>query len=186
MKTLKYLTLAFLGLSLFTNCSDDDTPELVNEEEVITTMTLTLIPQGGGNIVTFQTRDVDGDGPGEPVISVSPLSANTIYNGSISILNETESPAEDITEEVEEEDDEHQFFFMASNNIASVIYNDADGDGNPIGLNFILETSNTGTGTLTVTLRHEPNKSAAGVSDGNIANAGGETDIVAVFPVTVE
>ena len=37
--------LALSGL-FFASCSDDDAPEPVNEEEVITTMTITLAPQG--------------------------------------------------------------------------------------------------------------------------------------------
>ena len=36
--------------------------------------------------------------------------------------------------------------------------------------------------TMTVILRHEPNKAGAGVSDGDITNAGGETDIEVTFP----
>ncbi|HBK71516.1 MAG TPA: type 1 periplasmic binding fold superfamily protein, partial [Flavobacteriaceae bacterium] len=35
-------------------------------------------------------------------------------------------------------------------------------------------------------LRHEPNKSASGVSDGDITNAGGETDIEVIFNITVQ
>ena len=41
-------------------------------------------------------------------------------------------------------------------------------------------------GTLKVTLRHEPNKSAAGVVGGDITNAGGETDIEVEFPIVIE
>ena len=43
-----------------------------------------------------------------------------------------------------------------------------------------------GSGTITVTLRHEPNKDAAGVSSGDIANAGGETDIEVTFNVEIQ
>ena len=66
--------LYIFGLSgiLLASCSDDDdTPEPVNEEELITTMTVTLTPQGGGNSITLQTRDLDGDGPDAPVVTVS-------------------------------------------------------------------------------------------------------------------
>ncbi|NNL07857.1 MAG: type 1 periplasmic binding fold superfamily protein, partial [Croceitalea sp.] len=39
MKTIKFLSMLALSAVLFTSCSDDDeTPEEVNEEEVITTM----------------------------------------------------------------------------------------------------------------------------------------------------
>jgi len=74
-----------------------------------------------------------------------------------------------------------------------------DADGNPVGLSSTLTTGAAGSGTLTVTLRHEPMKSATGVTlrhepmksatgvaDGDITNAGGETDIEIVFPVDVQ
>ena len=189
MKTLKNLSILFISALVFTACSnDDDNPEPVNEEEVITTLTATLTPVGVGPSIILQTRDLDGDGPNDPVVSESgALAANTTYNGTLELLNETESPAESINVEIEEEDDEHQFFFQVTNSLATFAYEDFDGDSNPVGLEFTVTTgAATGTGTLTITLRHEPNKNAAGVSEGDITNAGGETDIQAVFNITVE
>jgi hypothetical protein len=187
MKNFKKLSMAMITLLFITSCSDDDTPIVVVEEEVVTTMTVTLTPVGGGSPVIMQTRDLDGDGPDAPVVT-NPvnLAANTVYNGSIELLNELESPAEDITEEVEELDDEHQFFFQASNSIATFAYTDMDGDGNPVGLKFTLTTANAGTGTVTVTLIHEPVKDASGVSDGDMTNADGEEDISETFNVVVQ
>lgn len=187
MKHLKKLSIAIITLLFITSCSDDNDPILVVEEEVITTMTVTLTPDGGGTAIILKTQDLDGDGPNAPVVTVSGnLAAGTTYNGSIELLNETESPAEDITEEVEELDDEHQFFFQATNALATFNYSDTDGDGNPVGLSFTLTAGNAGTGTVTITLIHEPIKDASGVSEGNIANAGGESDIEAIFPITVQ
>ena len=190
LKTLKNISLLLITIITITACSSDDdtTPVVINEEEVITTLTATLTPSGGGTEITLQTRDLDGDGPDAPVITVSGnLAANTTYTGTIELLNETESPAESINEEILIEDDEHQFFYQATNSVATFTYSDADGDGNPLGLEFTLTTSATaGTGDITITLRHEPNKSAAGVSDGDITNADGETDIQAIFTVTVQ
>jgi hypothetical protein len=177
--TRNFLALLTIGL-LTVSCSNDDDPEAVDEEEVITTMTIELA--AAGNIVTLQTRDLDGDGPDSPVITVGNLAANTTYTGSITLLNETESPVEDITLEVAEEDDEHQFFFTASGAVTSVTYNDEDGDGNPIGLSFTLTTGDAGSGAIRVTLRHEPKKP----NDGTLGDAGGETDIAQSFTVVVE
>ncbi|TCK69198.1 hypothetical protein DFQ05_0718 [Winogradskyella wandonensis] len=184
MKTLKY-TFALLAITLFTvSCSDDD-PVIVNEEEVITTMTVELVATGQ-TTVTLRTRDLDGDGPDAPIVSVSgPLAANTTYTGSIELLDETDlNDVDNITLEVEEEDEEHQFFFTST--VGTVAYADADANGNPVGLSFTLTTGAAGSGNFTVTLRHEPVKDAAGVSDGDITNAGGETDITETFPVTVQ
>ena len=107
MKHFKNLILLALFTGLFTACSNDDDsndPEPVNEEEVITTVIATLTDPDG-NVVTLASRDLDGDGPDAPNITISGnFSANTSYTGAVVFLNETETPAEDITEEINEED----------------------------------------------------------------------------------
>ncbi len=40
----KLYTYALIASLLFVSCSDDDDPVAVNEEEVITTMIVTLVP----------------------------------------------------------------------------------------------------------------------------------------------
>ncbi|WP_299836643.1 type 1 periplasmic binding fold superfamily protein [uncultured Tenacibaculum sp.] len=187
MKSIKLLALLFISALVFTGCSDDDTPDEVVEEEVITTMTITLSATGQTDVV-LRSQDLDGDGPNAPVLTVSgPFAANTTYTGSIVLLNETESPAENITEEIEEEDEEHQFFYTATGVNATFAYaGPNDENGNPVGLNFTLTTGAASTGSLGFTLRHEPMKTATGVSTGDITNAGGETDIETTFNVTVQ
>ena len=183
MKNLKLLAALFIAMTIFISCDDDDDIIPVNEEEVITTMTVTLTPAAGGTNITLQTRDLDGDGPNPPEITVSGnLTSGISYNGSIVLLNETEDPAENITEEVEEESDEHQFFYTIGGALdATTTYENFDGDGNPLGTEFSLDAGDASTGTLTFTLRHEPNKPNDGLAD-----AGGETDITATFNVTIE
>jgi hypothetical protein len=175
MKNVKNMlwALPLFSILFFTACEKDD-PEVPNEEELITTLIYTLTPEDGGN------------GGNAPVIVNGTLAANTTYAGALSLLNETETPAESISEEVEEEADEHQFFFSASGVNATVSYADADGNGNPIGLASTVVAGAVSSGTLIITLRHEPAKSASGVSDGDITNAGGETDIEVTFDVTVQ
>ena len=180
MKFLKYALLA--SALVFASCSDDDnTPDAVNEEEVITTLIVTL--DSGSDQVVMRYQDLDGDGPDAATVTVSgSLNANTSYYGSIVLLNETEMPAENITEEIEEEDDEHQFFYTVGAGLdAATEYTNFDGDGNPLGTMFILNTGIPSSGGLTFTLRHEPNKPNTGLE-----NAGGSTDIEVTFDVTVE
>ena len=187
MKTIKNALLLLLAFNFVVACSNSDDPEPVNEEEVITTLEVTLTPEGKSANVILKSVDLDGDGPNEPVLSITGnFTANTVYDGTMLILNETEIPAEDVTVEILEEDDEHQFFFSFTNDIATATYNDADEDGNPIGVQFKLTTGNAGTGNATFILKHEPNKNAEGVSEGNMANAGGSTDIEATFTITVQ
>lgn len=180
MKFFKYALLA--STLIFASCSEDDNnPEPVNEEEVLTTLTVTF--ESGFDTVVMQFQDLDGDGPDAATVSVSgPLSANTSYDAAIVLLNETEDPAENINEEIEEEDLDHQFFYTVGSGLdVAAEYGDADSEGNPLGLSFILNTGVASSGGLTFTLRHEPNKPNTGLE-----NAGGETDIEVTFDVTVE
>lgn len=184
MKTVKFLSTTIFATALIFSCSSDDdsTPEPVLEEEVITTMTITLQADGQADVI-LQTQDLDGDGPNLPVVTVSGnLSSNTNYSGSITLLNETEDPAENMTEEIEEEDLAHQFFYSVGSGLdAQTDYNDADSEGNPLGLDFVLSTYSASSGSITFTLRHEPNKPNMGLED-----AGGETDIEATFNVSIQ
>lgn len=185
MKTLKFISVLFTAIIL-TACGDDDAPLLINEDEVITTVTATFTPQGGGTAIILTSRDLDGDGPDAPIVTVSsPFTASTTYNGQITFLNELATPAENITEEVEEEGTEHQVFII-QDGLGIITYADEDADGNPVGLSFTFQTvGEAATGNITITLRHEPNKTGSGVAGGDITNAGGSTDAEVTFPVSV-
>lgn len=188
MKPLKNLSLAFLSIGFFAACSsDDESPAPVNEEELITTLIVSLQPDGGGDLVLLSYRDIDGDGPNAPVITISgDLVTNTTYDGTIQLLNETETPAENITLEVLEEAEKHQFFYIVSNGFnVTTEYADTDADGNPIGVEFTLNAGEASSGSISFILRHEPNKSGEGVADGDITNAGGVTDIPALFNLNI-
>ncbi len=175
-------TATALLLSAACNDDDDDGPtEPVNEEELITTVTVNY---GGNSTMTF--RDIDGPGGDDPVITGATLQADTTYRLTTSFLNESATPAEDITAEVEEEGAEHQVFYRTTGFDAEFTYEDADSLQQPLGLVVDFVTGEAGTGELEVTLRHQPNKGAAGVAGGDIANAGGETDVQVTFPVTIE
>jgi len=182
LKTMKTCSMYALLAIAMVGCSDDDTPVVINEEEVITTVILTLTPESGDQVV-LTTQDLDGDGPDEPVtIITGSFNENTQYQGAVRFLNETETPAEEITNEVIEEADEHQVFYTVSNGLnITTTYQDEDSNGNPLGVSIILETGAVSEGNLTVTLRHEPVKPNDGLD-----SAGGETDITTTFDVTIE
>ena len=188
MKNVKISALALIALVSFASCSDDDSATTpVNEEEVITTVKATFLPATGGTTVILTSRDLDGDGPDAPVVTVTgSFTAGATYNAQVKFLNELVSPAQSLTEEIHAEADEHQIFYQHTG-LGNFVYTDEDADGNPVGLDFNYTASATpATGTLTITLRHEPNKAAEGVAGGNIANAGGSTDAQVSFAVVVE
>jgi hypothetical protein len=76
MKNLK-IAVALVSVFTFSSCNNDD-PIAINQEEVITTVTTTLT--AGSQTVTMTSRDLDGDGPNVPVVTVSDLLVNTTYS----------------------------------------------------------------------------------------------------------
>lgn len=186
-KTNLKVAFAMLMMAAFISSCDNDDPEPVNEEELITTVNLTFTnTANSSDVVTASFQDLDGEGGNAPSIDDITLSANTTYSVAIEFLNEQENPIEDITEEVAEEDDEHQVFFVASGANFTYAYNDADGNGNPLGLNGRATTGAAGSGTLQVLLLHEPNKTASGVTNGDPSNAGGESDVDITFSLNIQ
>ncbi|MFA9191934.1 type 1 periplasmic binding fold superfamily protein [Flavobacterium sp. FZUC8N2.13] len=194
MKTIqnfKLYALTLVTALTFSSCSnDDDTPKPVNEEELITTVTAIYTPVGGGTAITLQYKDLDGEGANAPVITVSgPFAKNKTYNGTVTFKNDLANPAEDITPEILEEGLDHQLFYQTTGTLNAFTYGTAasnfDTNGKPIGLQSVFVTTEAASGTLTITLRHEPNKSAANVASGDITNAGGSTDAEVTFSISV-
>lgn len=187
----KFYALVFAAALTFTSCSNDDDPIPVNEEELITTVTAIYTPVGGGTAITLQYKDLDGEGANAPIISVSGAFAkNTTYNGQVTFKNELANPLEDITPEISEEGVDHQLFYQTTGTLPAITYATAnsnfDENGNPIGLQSVFSTTDSATGNLTITLRHNPNKSATNVSSGDISNAGGSTDAEVSFTIAVQ
>ena len=182
---LNYLLYAVLTLFIFTACEEDEVaPEEENEVEVFTDVKLVFTPAGGGASVVATAQDTDGAGVQELQVSGSiGLAANTSYTLTLVIENCLESPCELMNEEIEEEDEEHQFFFAFTEGAFSnptgngnvdnasdpIVYNDTDGNGNPVGLNTSWTTAGASTGTFTVRLQHQPDVKTAtsGANDGD-------------------
>ncbi|MCC6582596.1 MAG: type 1 periplasmic binding fold superfamily protein [Chitinophagales bacterium] len=187
MKTTKILaSVLILATLFFAGCKKDPvTPP--NEEELITTMILSLQKQGSPSVQNFVFNDPDGTGGISATIDSIIIEKAAVYSAKITLLNSQSTPVDSISNEVLEEGTDHQFFYLStpSNVLSSFTYDgENDTNGNPIGLDFSFATWNAGgSGNLKITLRHQPDKNAVGVSSGDIANANGETDIEVEFPV---
>jgi hypothetical protein len=185
-KLLRFPCALLAALVLLSACGNDTDPVPENQEELITTVRLTFTPAGGGTPVIATWEDLDGDGGGAPQVSAINLARNTTYTLAVTLSDASRATAVDITAEVAAEAEEHQLFFRTTGLTGMAIaYNDKDGNDRPIGLVNTVTTPTAGTGTLTVILRHEPNKTATGVAAGDPTNAGGETDIETTPPFTV-
>lgn len=175
-----------IGVFILSSCRKDQ-HDHEHEQELITTVRLVFTPLGGGAPAEFKFVDLDGIGGNPPTVFNDTLSANTNYSMEVFLLNESVTPAEDITTEVRNEGTAHQLFYTPQSGLNLVItYNDSDARGKPIGLLCNASTGAASSGTLKVTLRHEPNKNAANVSAGDMTNAGGETDVEVTFEVVIE
>jgi hypothetical protein len=178
---LKFLAFAALLVGSISACKKDELPH-VHEEELITTVTLRFTNTANPNdVVTVTARDIDGDGGNDPVIGTLNLRSNATYNLAVTqILNETESPAEDVKEEIEKENYEHLLVYTATPaSLITVNITDRDKNNLPVGLVGTATTTAAGTGTLRVTLKHQPN----GVKNGTAAP--GSTDFEFTFPLNV-
>ena len=180
----KFKTILFLSfiVAIISSCKEEDTPPIENDEELITTVELTFTNNSDPtDISTFVFKDTDGPGGNDPeTFDTIRLNTMTEYELAITLLNESVTPAEDITVEVEEEGADHQFFFEVEPiDLLSLSYNDTDVNGNPIGLINTATTNSSGDGTLTVILKHQP-----GIKDGSVTT--GETDIELDFVVEVD
>ena len=185
----KYSILLLIGFAfstmILTSCGDDDEPEEEEVEEIITDVTLSFAPEGGGAAITATAVDPDGEGAlGLTVSGPIDLAANTSYTLSIDLQNSIEN--ESITEEIEEEDDEHMFFFAwtdgafsspagngnADDRADAVNYEDMDAGGLPLGLETTWTTGDASNGTFRVILKHQPD-----IKTATSTSTDGESDI---------
>lgn len=180
MKHLKFLAVFMLGGLILAGCKKKNNEE-ENEEELITTVKVNLTEVGTSNTLSFTWKDVDGPGGNAPQITPIVLGASKAYSCTLEFLDESKTPAEDITEEIEEEDDEHQIYYEVATANLTVSNLNTDGGGLPLGTTSSWATGAAGTGTLKITLKHKPGIKAAG----DLVSKG-ETDIEVIFPVTIQ
>jgi len=155
---LKMMLVTATAIALgFSSCKKDkDLPE-VDENELITTVSLRFTNKANAaDVKTFTFKDIDGPSGASPIIDEIVLSPNASYDMEVaSVLNEAETPAEDIREEIEEESDEHLFVYKPVGNL-TINATDKDVNNLPIGLKASATTGAAGTGTLRMILRHQP------------------------------
>ncbi|MDL5048529.1 hypothetical protein QQ054_21175 [Oscillatoria amoena NRMC-F 0135] len=196
------LALPLSVVLVFTGCDDD--PEKENVPELITQVTLTFTPTGGGSTVVVTATDPDGDGPQDlQVDGPITLVKTTSYILTLQLINGLLDPGDDeydITGEIEEEADEHQFFFRFSDGVFSsptgtgnikdtpatpvgdITYLDEDDNGRPLGLATSWTTADVTVSdqSFRVVLKHQP-----GTKSGTSTSLDGETDMDITFVLNV-
>jgi hypothetical protein len=179
---IPFLALALTAAGVLSSCKKDKVEE-PNEEEVITTVQVELTDNSNGTKTTFKFDDADGPGGAAPVVDTIKLGATKTYTATLTLLNKTANPVEDITEEVEEEANDHEIFIepAAGSNIVVTNRNLAGTLNLPLGITSTWAAGAAANGTLKITLKHKPGAKAAG---DNVSK--GETDIEVVFNTKVQ
>lgn len=182
---LALFALIFVLFAGFSSCKNDpddpNNPGDDNEQELITSLLIAFTDtSNANNTFTYGFRDPDGDGGAAPTqFDEIVLEANKTYNATLQVLDES-NPAEveDITIEILAEDDEHLFCYTVSGADLELIRTDSDGTF-PIGVATRWRAGAAGSGTVRVTLKHQP-----GVKDGSCTP--GDTDIELDFVVKIQ
>lgn len=183
-----YLTFLLLGSLLFTTaCKDKEDPEPDHEHDVITTVTLSLVPTDNSKpTVTATWEDLDGPGGKAPVIDNLVLDVNTTYTGSLTFSAEEEHGdhhhTHDLTAEIREEGDAHEIFYEVNpQSLVTFTKTDRDSKNRPIGLATTATTTAAGSGTVRIVLKHQPGTKS---TSSNINT--GETDVDITFQASVQ
>ena len=184
MKNYLLIIAVFIALVSCKKDKQDDVtnPTNQNEEELITTFKI-VFTDAAGIEPTVEAMFVDLDGPGGNAPTTFDninLIANTTYNVQITLLNESVSPVENISVEVEEEGVDHLFCFDLTPSLnLTVNLTDLDDNGLPIGLTTQWSTLGSSVGTTTIRLKHQP-----GIKTGQCDV--GQTDIELDFQTIIQ
>ena len=177
--------LTLSSLLLVNGCKKATDPQLADENELITTVTLRFSEQGTTNTQTFTFQDKDGNGGAAPTRFDSvTLTANRSYSLTVEVLDESKTPVQNITNGIRDEKDEHLFVFIASPaTLLTYTYGDVDSRNFPVGLTGSIRTGVPGTGKLNVRLRHQPPINGMAVKNGTVSP--GSDDVNLDFGLTI-
>lgn len=166
-----------LAIGIFFNACTKKvtTPPNPNEEELITTIKLTLVDSAGVKpTVVAQYRDIDGDGGANPIQwDTIRLQANTTYMGTIELFDESNSPVDTISNEVRNEGADHLLCFDISGLQTQIQRTDVDVNGLELGLSTKWRSGIVGTGSINIQLRHQP-----GIKNGTCSVGASDLDLV--------
>ncbi|MCB0526403.1 MAG: hypothetical protein KDC86_17925 [Saprospiraceae bacterium] len=175
IKNIAFFSLTALVLG-FSACKKDT----ATQQELITKVIVHLQGSNGFN-QEFAWSDPDGGDISNAVVDdIIIPTGTTDITCHIHVLDESKSPTEDLTSEIEGEGDVHLLVYKISGTAVSMIdYNDTDGNGKPLGLDTKW-TAGTGTGSVNIVLHHQP------VTKDDLNNPGGEIDFDVTFPVSIQ
>ena len=194
MKNLTSKTAQLLSAALmltFASCTKDDATPAPVEQELITTVKLSVSPITSNlmpYVFTYKVENgFNNTTPGTIQIDTLRLLSGLEYMVYVDLYNEKANPVDTATNEILAERNEHLFFYVSNpatgpgsvrvvNNTGS-----KDFEGNPFNQQIQMVAGAPGSGQLRVVLLHQPTNKNAATPDA----AGGETDVDVTFPVVI-
>ena len=184
-KPLLVLSMMSLLLSFESCKKDDDDPMLPqvieNEPESITKVRLSFKSKAPtGNDFSAEWSDSDGVGGNPASIETIRLDSGQMYDLDISFIDGSGNSEEDLTVEIQNESDEHLVCFESGLLGTALSNTITDSDGTyPIGIQSEWIVNSKANGTMTISLKHQPD----GLKNGSCDV--GETDVEIEFPVVI-
>ncbi|MCF8450102.1 MAG: hypothetical protein K9G49_09560 [Taibaiella sp.] len=187
MKNKSIVLMAFVATMLVWNSCNKDEKNVAApdpENEVITTVKLVATNTAdAADVVTAQWKDLTpNDGNPDLTQATLALKKDAVYNVEVKFLDETKSPAEDITEEVQERANYHLVCYAPASGLNVTVMRTDKDTNTPqmeLGLKGKFTTGAASSGKLNISLHHQP-------SGKNGTDCGiGTTDVAVDFTVNV-
>lgn len=184
MKKVIFASIFAVSVVSFSSCKKDKPAPVPDEQELITTLKIRLNDSAGFD-QTFQYKILNGYNTSSPTVQIDTLKipSGKKYHATLTVLNESKAPTEDITQEILEKSDEHLFVFLSTpSDVLTVSNGNKDSKGAALNQEFTLSSGTANSGTFRISLMHQPtNKNGT-----TPQSAGGETDLEASFPFLVQ
>jgi hypothetical protein len=180
MKKYTWFLVGIIGI--LSNCGDVENPPSPNEEELITTVRLEFTNKNDVNDkLSFVFSDPDGDGGNPPIqTDTVRLKSSTSYILNISFLDESNpNNIIDITDEIREEGADHLICLTTVLSGLTLVSQDLDENNLAIGLVHEVSTGISENGTMTISLKHQPE-----IKNGSCDV--GETDVEVSFVTEID
>lgn len=176
IQSLKFGILAVLITATSLSSCKKDTS---TEQELVTTVVVHLIASDGSLNQEFEWNDLDGPGGTAPTVDNILLSSGKTYSCHVHVYDRSKTPEIDVTTEIEAENTKHLLVFTTDGVNVTIVPTDTDDNGQAFRLDTNWTAGALSVGTVTITLKHEPDKNAAD------PDSTGETDFEVSFPVRI-
>lgn len=163
MKKQSFLLIPFITLLLiWSGCKKDEqivTPPAPDNEVITTVKLIAINTADSTDLQTARWADVTSSGTPDLTQAFLNLKKNAVYNVSVQFLDETQTPAGDITDEVRDRGNYHLICYQPAAALRLTVQRtdiDNNSPAQEIGITSRFTTTDSSGGNLNVSLHHQP------------------------------